>query len=77
MAAVCHCGGEQRASRMAPLCAECLWTVAELMDMTQERAWNQFSVSKKVPVNVNKALEQTNAFPRGTHKHRKMHRPTK
>ena len=34
------------------------------MDTTQEWAWNQFTASKKVPVNVNKALEQTNAFPR-------------
>lgn len=33
---------ELRTSRMVPLCAECLWTVAELMDTTQEQAWNQF-----------------------------------
>lgn len=39
--------GASGASRMVPLCAECLWTVAELMDMTQDRAWNPFSVSKK------------------------------
>lgn len=38
---------EQRASRMVLLCAACLRSVAELMDMTQERAWNQFSASKK------------------------------
>lgn len=61
---VCHRGSE-RLLRMVLLCAECLWTAAELMDTTQERAWNQFNASKKVPVDVNKALEQTNAFPRG------------
>lgn len=38
---------EQQASRMVLLCAACLRSVAELMDMTQERAWNQFSASKK------------------------------
>lgn len=31
----------------------------------------------KVPANVNKALEQTNGFPRGAHKHGEMYRATK